>query len=192
MCFSFKHKLVRVLLLIMVSFFVISVPTLAQAENPLYVSIAYGSDRDLEKADRILSTHPTLMSLTLEKRLPKGEFYGVGIHAYRFTSVLENYNHISFRGYQHFGDISNSRFGNLDPYVGAFVGGDNYEGKIKPAVGIFVGMRLMFTQIAGIHAEFSSVSSGFNSSVLLQFGFTTCFLKSDVPKMKHWGNKCPR
>ena len=164
----------------------------AQAENPLYVSIAYGSDRDLEKADRILSKHPTLMSLTLEKRLPNSEFYGVGIHAYRFTSVFENYNHISFRGYQHFGDISNTRFGNLDPYIGAFVGGDNYEGKIKPAVGIFVGMRLMFTQMAGIHAEFSSVSSGFNSSVLLQFGFTTCFLKSDVPKIKRWGNKCPK
>ena len=176
----------------MVSFFAIPVCILAQGQKPLYLSVAYGSDRDLEKADRILSTHPLLISLTLEKRLPNSEFYGLGIHTYRFTSVFQNYNHLSIRGYQHFGDISDAKFGNFDPYIGAFVGGDNYEEKIKPAIGIFVGVRLMFTQVAGIHAEFSSVSSGFNSSVLLQFGFTTCFLKSEIPKLKKWGNKCPR
>ena len=164
----------------------------AQGEKPLYVSAAYGSDRDLEKADRILSTHPVLMNFTLEKRLPNSEFYGLGVHAYRFTSVFEDYNHLSVRGYQHFGDISNARFGNFDPYVGVFVGGDNYQGKTKPAIGFFMGIRLMFTRVAGIHAEFSSVSSGFNSSTLLQFGFTTCFLKSDTPKLRKWGNKCPK
>ena len=164
----------------------------AQGEKPLYVSAAYGSDRDLEKADRILSTHPVLMNFTLEKRLPNSEFYGLGVHAYRFTSVFEDYNHLSVRGYQHFGDISNAKFGNFDPYVGVFVGGDNYQGKTKPAIGFFMGIRLMFTRVAGIHAEFSSVSSGFNSSTLLQFGFTTCFLKSDTPKLRKWGNKCPK
>ena len=165
---------------------------MAQDEKPLYLSLGYGSDRDLEKADRILSNHPALVSLTLEKRLPNSEFYGLGVHAYRFTSVFQNYNHLSIRGYQHFGEISNAKFGNLDPYVGAFLGGDNYEGKIKPAVGVFVGLRLMFTQVAGVHAEFLSISSGFNSSVLLQFGFTMCFLKSNEPKLKKWGNKCPK
>ncbi len=181
----------RVLLLIIIAF-CCPVCLLAQDEKPLYLSIGYGSDRDLEKADRILSTYPTFISLTLEKRLPNSEFYGLGIHAYRFTSVFENYNHFSFRGYQHFGDIGDANFGNFDPYVGAFVGGENYEGKIKPAVGVFVGLRLMFTQAAGIHTELLSISSGFNSSVLLQFGFTTCFLKRDSPKLKKWGNKCPR
>jgi hypothetical protein len=183
---------VRVLLLIILIFCSTPVYLFAQDEKPLYLSIGYGSDRDLEKADRILSTHPTLISLTLEKRLPNSEFYGLGVHAYRFTSVFENYNHLSIRGYQHFGDIGDAKFGNFDPYIGAFVGGDNYEGKIKPAIGVFVGLRLMFTQVAGIHAEFLSVSSGFNSSILLQFGFTTCFLKNDSPKLKKWGNKCPR
>jgi hypothetical protein len=183
---------VRVLLLIIILFCLNPTYLLAQDEKPLYLSVGYGSDRDLEKADRILSNHPALVSLTLEKRLPSSEFYGLGVHAYRFTSVFENYNHLSIRGYQHFGDISDAKFGNLDPYVGAFVGGDNYEGKVKPAVGVFVGLRLMFIQVAGIHTEFLSISSGFNSSVLLQFGFTTCFLKSDSPKLKKWGNKCPR
>ncbi len=164
----------------------------AQGEKPMYLSVGYGSDQDLEKADKILSTHPTLISLIFEERLSQSEFYGLGVHAFRFMSVFQNYNHLSFRGYQHFGDISDTQSGNFDPYMGAFVGGDNYEGKIKPVVGIFVGLRLMFTQVAGIHAELSSVSSGFNSSVLLQFGFTTCFMKSDAPKLKKWGNKCPK
>jgi hypothetical protein len=183
---------VRVLLSIILIFCVIPICLIAQDEKPIYLSFGYGSDKDLEKADRILSTHPTLISLTLEKRLPSNEFYGFGIHTHRFTSVFENYNHLSIRGYQHFGDISDVRFGNFDPYIGAFAGGDNYEGNVKPSVGIFIGLRLMFTQAAGIHAEFLSVSSGFNSSVLLQFGFTTCFLRSDSPKLKKWGNKCPR
>lgn len=189
---NFKIKLVRVLLSIILWFCLDPVCMFAQGEKPIYISIALGNDMDLEKADKVLSTHPTLISLTLEKRLPNGEFYGLGVHAYRFTSVFENYNHLSIRGYQHFGDISDAKFGNFDPYIGVFLGGDNYEGKIKPAVGFFVGMRLMFTQAAGIHAEFSSVSSGFNSSNLLQFGFTTCLIKSDVPKLKKWGNRCPK
>jgi hypothetical protein len=158
----------------------------------MYLSISYGSDQDLEKADRILTNHPTLISLTFEKRLTQSEFYGFGIHASRFISIFENYNHLSLRGYQHFGDVSDAKFGNFDPYVGVFLGGDNYEGKIKPSVGFFVGLRLMFRQEAGIHAEFSSVSSGFNSSTMLQFGFTTCFLKSDIPKLKKRGSRCPK
>ncbi len=164
----------------------------AQGEKPLYLSFAYGADQDLEKSDRILTTHPTFLSFTLEKRLPQSDFYGIGVHAYRFISVFNNYNHLSIRGYQHFGDASNANFGNFDPYIGAFVGGETYQGSFKPAVGIFVGLRAMVTHNAGIHFEFSSVSSGFNSSVLLQFGLTTCFMKSEFPKMKKWGNKCPK
>ncbi len=164
----------------------------AQGEKPIYLSLSYGSDQSLEKSDRILFTHPTLLSLTLEKRLSQSEFYGVGLHAYRFIKVFENYNHLSVRGYQHFGDISNTRTGNFDPYIGAFVGGDIYQGSFKPAVGIFVGLRAMFTQTAGLHAEFMSVSSGHNSGMFLQFGITTCFMKSEFPKLKKWGNKCPK
>jgi hypothetical protein len=182
---------VRILLIsLLIGLF--SVHSFAQEEIPMYLSVAYGTDQDLDKSDRILSTNPTLISLTFEKRLTKSEFYGLGVHAYRFINVFENYNHLSIRGYQHFGDANDAKFGNFDPYIGAFVGGDNYQGKVKPAVGIFVGLRLMFSQVAGIHAEFSTVSSGFNSSTLLQFGFTTCFLKSDLPKLKKWGNRCPK
>jgi hypothetical protein len=158
----------------------------------MYLSVAYGSDRDLEKADRILTDYPSLISLTFEKRLTQSEFYGFGIHASRFTSVFENYNHLSVRGYQHFGDIDDAQFGNFDPYIGAFLGVDNYQGSVKPAVGVFVGVRVMLTQRMGFHTEFSSISSGFNSSVLLEFGFTTCFLKSDTPKLKKRGNRCPK
>jgi hypothetical protein len=164
----------------------------AQDVKPMYLSVAYGSDRDLEKSNVILTNHPTLISLTFEKRLTRSEFYGWGIHASRFTSVFGNYNHLSFRGYQHFGNVENAQFGNFDPYIGAFLGVDNYQKTVKPAVGVFVGARLMVTQSAGFHAEFSSISSGFNSSVLLEFGFTTCFLKNDSPKFKKRGNRCPK
>jgi hypothetical protein len=164
----------------------------AQGEKPIYLSLSYGSDQSLEKSDRILSTAPTLLSLTLEKRLPQSEFYGIGLHTYRFISVFENYNHLSIRGYQHFGDISDAHGGNFDPYIGAFVGGDIYQASFKPAVGVFVGMRAMITQTAGLHAEFMSVSSGHNSGMILQFGLTTCFMKSEFPKLKKWGNKCPK
>ena len=170
----------------------ISVTLKGQGEKPLYLSFAYGSDQDLEKADRILTSHPIFLSLTLERRLPQSDFYGLGVHAYRFTSVFNNYNHLSIRGYQHFGDASNANAGNFDPYIGAFVGGETYQGSFKPAVGVFVGMRAMMTQTAGVHLEFASVSSGFNSSLLLQFGVTTSFMKSEFPKIKKWGNKCPR
>ena len=169
-----------------------SITLKAQGKKPVYLSFAYGSDQDLEKSDRILTTHPTFLSITVEKRLPQSDFYGLGIHAYRFISVFNNYNHLSIRGYQHFGDVSNANTGNLDPYIGAFVGGETYQGSLKPAVGIFVGIRTMVMQNAGVHLEFTSVSSGFNSSVLLQFGITTCFMKSEFPKIKKWGNKCPR
>jgi hypothetical protein len=164
----------------------------AQGEKPIYLSFSYGSDQSLEKSDVILSSHPKLLALTLEKRLPSSEFYGVGLHAYRFTSIFENYNHLSVRGYQHFGDIGNTRVGNFDPYIGAFLGGDIYKRSFKPAVGVFVGFRTMFTQTAGFHAEFMSTSSGHNSGMILQFGITTCFMKSEFPKLKKWGNKCPK
>lgn len=164
----------------------------AQGEKPLYISFAYGSDQNLEKSDRILTTHPTFLSLTLERRLPESDFYGLGIHAYRFISVFNNYNHLSIRGYQHFGYAFDATAGNFDPYIGAFIGGETYQGSFKPSVGIFVGMRAMVTQKAGLHLEFASVSSGFNSSILLQFGLTTCFMKNEFPKMKKWGNKCPK
>jgi hypothetical protein len=164
----------------------------AQGEKPVYLSFAYGSDQDLEKSDRILTTHPAFVSFTLEKRLPQSEFYGLGIHAYRFISVFNNYNHLSIRGYQHFGDASNANAGNFDPYIGAFVGGETYQSSFKPAVGIFVGLRTMIIQNAGLHLEFVSVSSGFNSSILLQFGITTCFMKNEFPKLKKWGNRCPK
>ena len=169
-----------------------SITLKAQGQKPVYLSFAYGSDQDLEKSDRILTTHPTFLSVTVEKRLPQSDFYGLGIHAYRFISVFNNYNHLSIRGYQHFGDVSDANAGNFDPYIGAFVGGETYQGSFKPAVGIFVGIRTMVMQNAGVHLEFTSVSSGFNSSVLLQFGVTTCFMKSEFPKIKKWGNKCPR
>ena len=163
-----------------------------QGEKPIYLSFAYGSDQDLEKSDRILSSHPKFLSLTLERRLPQSDFYGVGIHAYRFIKVYENYNHLSIRGYHHFGYASEASGSNIDPYIGAFIGGETYQGSFKPAVGIFVGLRAMITQKACVHLEFASVSSGFNSSVLLQFGITTCFMKSEFPRMKKWGNKCPK
>lgn len=164
----------------------------AQGEKPLYFSVAYGSDQDLEKSDRILLSHPTFLSLTLERRLPQSDFYGLGIHAYHFIRVFENYNHFSFRGYQHFGYASDASAGNFDPYIGAFVGGETYQGKFKTSVGVFVGLRAMITQAAGIHVEFSSVSSGFNSSILFEFGITTCLMKNEFPKLKKWGNRCPK
>lgn len=173
-------------------FFLFSVNLKAQGEKPIYLSFAYGSDQNLDKADRILSSHPTLISLTLERRLPQSDFYGLGIHAYRFTSVFNNYNHVSIRGYQHFGYASDASFSNFDPYIGAFLGGETYQNSFKPSVGIFVGMRAMITRMAGVHLELSSVSSGFNSSVLFEFGITTCLMKSEFPKLKKWGNKCPK
>ena len=173
-------------------FCLIAMTSKSQGEKPLYLSFAYGSDQDLEKSDRILSSHPTFVSLTLERRLPQSDFYGLGIHAYRFTSVFNNYNHLSIRGYQHFGYASEASFSNFDPYIGVFFGGETYQNNFKPTVGIFVGIRTMVTRMAGVHLEFSSVSSGFNSSLLFEFGFTTCLMKNEFPKMKKWGNKCPK
>lgn len=164
----------------------------AQGEKPLYLSFAYGSDQDLEKADRILTSHPTFLSLNLERRLPQSDFYGLGVHAYRFISIFENFNHLSFRGYQHFGYASDASAGNFDPYIGAFLGGETYQGSFKPSVGIFVGLRAMITRVAGAHLEFSSVSSGFNSSVLVELGITICLMKNEFPKLKKWGNRCPK
>ena len=163
-----------------------------QGEKPLYLSLAYGSDQDLEKADRILLSHPIFLSLSLERRLPQSDFYGLGIHAYRFTSVFNDYNHLSIRGYQHFGYASDASVGNLDPYIGAFLGAETYQSSFKPGVGIFLGLRAMITSVAGVHVEFSSVSSGFNSSLLFEVGITTCLMKSEFPKLKKWGNKCPK
>lgn len=164
----------------------------AQSEKPVYLSLSYGADQNLEKADKILSTTPTLLSVTFEKRLPQSDFYGLGLHAYRFISVFDNYNHLSIRGYQHFGYVGDASGGNFDPYIGAFVGGEIYHGSFNPAVGIFIGLRTMITQTAGFHFEFISTSSGFNSSSLLQFGLTTCFMKSEFPKLKKWGSRCPK
>lgn len=158
----------------------------------MYLSLSYGSDKNLEKSDKILSTAPTLLSITLEKRIAKSELYGLGLNAHQFTSVFENYNHLSLRGYQHFGLAEGAKGSNFDPYIGAFMGLDNYQKKLKPAVGFFVGVRLMFTQAAGAHVEFSSMSSGFNSGAFLQFGITSCFMRSDVPKIKKWGSRCPK
>jgi hypothetical protein len=183
---------VRARLILSVLLCLYSVTIKAQGEKPVYLSFAYGSDQDLEKSDRILTTHPTFLSISFEKRLPQSDFYGVGIHAFRFISVFNNYNHLSIRGYQHFGYVADANAGNFDPYIGAFVGGETFQGSFKPAVGIFVGMRAMVTQKAGVHLEFISVSSGFNSSVLLQFGITSCLMKSEFPKKKKWGNKCPK
>jgi hypothetical protein len=183
---------VRARLLLSLLLCAFSLLSKAQGEKPIYLSFAYGSDQNLDKSDRILTNHPTFLSLTLEKRMPQSDFYGLGIHAYRFISVFNNYNHLSVRGYQHFGYASDATTGNIDPYIGAFIGGETYQSSFKPAVGIFVGLRAMVTQTAGVHLEFASVSSGFNSSVLLQFGLTTCFMKSEFPRMKKWGNKCPK
>lgn len=164
----------------------------AQGEKPLYLSFAYGIDQNLDKSDRILINHPTFLSLSMEKRLPQSDFYGLGVHTYRFISGFNNYNQLSIRGYQHFGYASDANTGNFDPYIGAFVGAESYQGSFKPAVGIFVGLRAMVTQEVGLHLEFVSVSSGFNSSILLQFGITTYFIKSEHPILKKWGNKCPK
>lgn len=163
-----------------------------QGEKPIYLSFAYGSDQNLEKSDRILFSHPKFLSLTLERRLPQSDFYGLGIHAFRFTKVFENYNHLSIRGYQHFGYASEASFSNFDPYIGAFLGGETYQSSFKPTVGIFIGIRAMVTKMAGVHLELSSVSSAFNNSLLFEFGLTTCFMKSEFPKTKKWGNKCPK
>jgi hypothetical protein len=164
----------------------------AQGEKPMYISLGYGSDQNLEKSDRILAEHPIFVSLSIEKRLPKSEFYGLGLHAYHFTSVFEKYNHVSFRAYQHFGQVGNASGSNIDPYIGAFVGGEMYQNSIKPAVGFFVGLRVMVIQMAGIHAEFASVSSGFNTGILLHFGVTTCFIKNENARIKKRGTKCPK
>jgi hypothetical protein len=178
--------------LLCVLFCLYSLALQAQSEKPLYLSVGYGSDQNLEKSDRILSDHPTFISLSIEKRLPQSEFYGLGLHSYHFTSVFEKYNHLSFRAYQHFGQISNASESNIDPYIGAFVGGENYQNSFKPSVGFFVGLRAMFTQMAGIHAEFVSVSSGFNSGILLQFGLTTCLMKNKNARFKKRGTYCPK
>lgn len=169
-----------------------SLTTKGQGEKPLYLSFAYGSDQDLEKADRILTAPPTFLSLSLERRLPSTDFYGLGIHLSRFMSIFNNYNQLSIRGYQHFGYASDASFSNFDPYIGAFLGGETYQSGFKPSVGVFGGIRAMVTKVAGVHLEFSSVSSGFNSSVLIEFGITTCLMKREFPKLKKWGNKCPK
>jgi hypothetical protein len=183
---------VRAKILLSVLFYLFSLTAKAQGEKPMYLSIAYGADQNIEKADKILSSKPTLLSLTFEKRLPKSDFYGIGIHAFRFVSVFENYNHISFRGYQHFGFAEDACSGNIDPYIGAFLGGETFQGQFKPSVGIFIGLRTMFSQTMGLHFEFTSVSSSFNSGSILQIGLTTCFIKSEFPKFKKWGNRCPK
>ena len=182
----------KVKLLLCVLFCLFSMMIKAQGEKPIYFSFAYGFDQNLDKFDRTLPSHPMLLSLTLEKRLPQSDFYGLGLHVYRFISVFNDYNQFSIRGYQHFGYASNANTGNFDPYVGAFVGGETYQGSFKPAVGIFVGARFMFIKTAGLHLEFVPVSSGFNSSTLFQFGITTCFIKSKFPRLKKWGSKCPK
>jgi hypothetical protein len=169
-----------------------SLRLIAQGEKPMYLSFSYGADQNLEKADRILTEKPTFLNLTFEKRLPKSDFYGIGLSATRFVSVFDNYNILTFRGYQHFGYAADASGGNIDPYIGAFLGGEVWKGSFKPAVGIFIGLRTMFTQTAGLHIEFISTSSGFNSSTLLQFGITTCFMRSEIPKFKKWGNRCPK
>jgi hypothetical protein len=183
---------VRAVPLLFVLFSLFSLTITAQNEKPMYLSLSYGADQNLEKADRILTSKPTLISLTFEKRLPKSDFYGLGVHAYRFVSLFDNYNHVSIRGYQHFGYAADATGGNFDPYIGAFVGAETWKGSIKPSVGIFIGLRTMLTQTAGVHFEFISTSSGFNSSTILQFGLTTCFMKSEFPKMKKWGSRCPK
>lgn len=182
----------RVRLILFVMLWLISLNLKAQGEKPLYVSFAYGTDQNLEKADRILPTHPVFLSLTIERRLPKSDFYGLGFHAFRFTKIFENYNHLSIRGYHHFGYASETSSSNLDPYIGAFLGGETYKNMLKPTLGIFVGIRAMITSKVGFHAEIASISSGFNNSVLLEFGVTTCFIKNEFRKFKKRGNKCPK
>lgn len=167
---------------------------LAQQEDksPKYLSVATGNDNNTEKADRILATKPSFISIALEKRLPKSELYGIGLYAQHFNTEYENYNHLSFRGYQHFGDVRNAHAGNIDPYIGVMVGLDFWQSTMKPALGIFGGLRLMLTTTLGVHAEIASVSSGFNNSLTTQVGITTCFLKSDKKKPKKYYSKCPK
>jgi hypothetical protein len=164
----------------------------AQTPKPVYVSFSFGTDQNTEKSNRILTSNPHLLSLSIEKRLVKSQFYGLGLYAHHFTSIYDNYNHFSLRGYQHFGEVSETSGGNFDPYIGALIGGETFESTFKPAVGIFVGLRIMLMQSLGVHAELSSISSGFNNSVLLQFGITTCILRNSLQKIKSRGTKCPK
>ncbi len=178
--------------LLLCLFCIISLNLKAQGEKPLYFSVGYGADQNLEKSDRILFDHPTFISLSIEKRFSNDSPYGLGLHGYRFTKVFEKYNHLSLRGYQHFGQVSDASTSNFDPYIGAYLGGETYQDSFKPSVGFFVGFRAMFTKMAGIHAEFISVSSSFNSGILLQVGLTTCLMKSESPRFKKKGTQCPK
>ena len=67
----------------------------------------------------------------------------------------------------------------------ALLGGKTCQNSFKPSVRIFIGLRAMITRVAEVHIEFASVSSSFNSSVLIEFGVTTCLMRSEFPKLKN-------
>lgn len=166
---------------------------IAQELHPFYLYFAHGSDLNKDKSTRILEKSPQLVSLGLEKRILKSSYYGIGLQYTQFTTEFTNYKQLFFRGYQHFGELSNSNESNLDPYFGAMLGGDYYQKQVAPAVGIFFGMRLMLKSYVGIHFEIGTSSSTHNSGTIIQFGLTSCFKGGfKLPKRTRKGTDCPK
>lgn len=167
--------------------------TYAQGLKPIYLSFSSGRDLSREKSFRVLDSHPKSMSISLEKRLPQSEFYGLGIHFSRFVTEFSNYNHFSVRGYQHFGTINNISSGNIDPYLAGFMGIDAFQGNAQLALGALVGMRIMLHPCLGIHAEIGSSSSSHNNSAFVQFGMTSCIGSgTKLFSPKHRNTRCPK
>jgi len=164
----------------------------AQEVKPLYLSLNYGTDLTTEKSDRILPYAPSFVGLSLEKRFAKKDFYGIGLNYFYFTDYYSNYQHLSLRGYQHFGLIEDTQEANIDPYFGIWGGVERWKNKFKPTVGVFLGIRFMFRPKMGVHAEIGSSSSGFGNELLFQTGITTCINQAISFKRKYRGTHCPK
>ena len=165
----------------------------AQKLHPIYLYFAHGSDLNRDKSTRILENSPQLFCIGLEKRITKSPYYGLGLQYTQFTSEFSDFKQFSFRGYQHFGELTNSDEANIDPYFGAMLGGDYYQKQFAPTVGILLGIRVMVRSFIGIHFEIGTSSSSHNSGTIFQMGITSCFKSGlKLPTRTRKGTDCPR
>ncbi len=178
--------------ILLFSFPILSSTCFSQVQRPLYVSLSYGTDLTTEKSNRILPYAPSFLGLSIEKRYPKKDFYGLGVNYFHFLSYYQNYQHLSLRGYQHFGFIEDALEPNIDPYFGLWGGVERWKNQIKTTVGIFVGVRFMFSSHFGIHTELGSASSGFGNGLLFTAGLTARSPKLFSLKRKHRATSCPK
>lgn len=164
----------------------------SQDAKPLYISLNYGTDITTEKSDRILPYSPSFLGLSIEKRYAKKDFYGVGLNYFHFISYYQHYQHLSLRGYQHFGFIADTNEANIDPYFGIWGGVERWKNQLKPSVGIFMGIRFMFTKHFGGHTELGSSSSGFGNGLLFTVGLTSCSPQLFSLKRTKRSTACPK